>query len=51
MVGGLLLGALESLAGAYLGVEFKNTLAFLVIILVLLVRPEGLLGKEFKERV
>lgn len=51
VVGGLLLGALESLAGAYLGVEFKNTLAFLVIILVLLVRPEGLLGKEFKERV
>ena len=48
---GLLLGALESLAGAYLGVEFKNTLAFFVIILVLLVRPEGLLGKEFKERV
>jgi branched-chain amino acid transport system permease protein len=51
VVGGLLLGALESLAGAYLGIEFKNTLAFLVIILVLLVRPEGLLGKEFKERV
>jgi branched-chain amino acid transport system permease protein len=51
VVGGLLLGALESLAGAYLGVEFKNTLAFFVIILVLLVRPEGLLGKEFKERV
>ena len=51
VVGGLLLGALESLAGAYLGIEFKNTLAFFVIILVLLVRPEGLLGKEFKERV
>lgn len=51
VVGGLLLGVLESLAGAYLGIEFKNTLAFFVIILVLLVRPEGLLGKEFKERV
>jgi branched-chain amino acid transport system permease protein len=51
VVGGLLLGALESLAGAYLGIEFKNTLAFFVIILVLLVRPEGLVGKEFKERV
>jgi len=32
-------------------VAFKNTLAFLVIIVILLVRPEGLLGKEFKERV
>jgi branched-chain amino acid transport system permease protein len=51
VVGGLLLGALESLTGAYLGIELKNSLAFLVIILVLLVRPEGLLGKEFKERV
>ena len=32
-------------------IAFKNTLAFVIIIVVLLVRPEGLLGKEFKERV
>jgi branched-subunit amino acid ABC-type transport system permease component len=32
-------------------IQFKNTLAFLIIIVVLLVRPEGLLGREFKERV
>jgi len=32
-------------------VAFKNTLAFVVIIVVLLIRPEGLLGKEFIERV
>ncbi len=51
VVGGLLLGTAESLAGAYLGIEFKKTLAFLVILVVLLVRPEGLLGREFKERV
>ncbi len=51
VVGGLLLGAAESLTGAYLGIEFKNSLAFLVILVVLLVRPEGLLGREFKERV
>lgn len=51
VLGGLLLGVAESLTGAYLTIQFKNTLAFLVIILVLLVRPEGLLGKEFKERV
>lgn len=51
IVGGLLLGIAESLSGAYIAIQFKNTLAFLVIILVLLVRPEGLLGREFKERV
>jgi branched-chain amino acid transport system permease protein len=51
VVGGLLLGTAESLAGAYLGIEFKKTLAFLVILLVLLLRPEGLFGRVFKERV
>jgi branched-chain amino acid transport system permease protein len=51
IVGGLILGVAESLAGGYISIAFKNTLAFLIIILVLLVRPEGLLGKEFKERV
>jgi branched-chain amino acid transport system permease protein len=51
IVGGLLLGVAESLAGGYLTIQFKNTLAFVIIIVVLLVRPAGLLGKEFKERV
>ncbi len=51
VVGGLVLGVAESLAGAYLTIQFKNTLAFVIIIVVLLVRPEGLLGREFKERV
>ena len=51
VVGALLLGVAESLTGAYLTIQFKNTLAFVIIIVVLLLRPEGLLGKEFKERV
>lgn len=51
IAGGLILGVAESLAGGFVSVAFKNTLAFLIIILVLLVRPEGLLGTEFKERV
>lgn len=51
IVGGLILGVSESLAGGYVSIAFKNTFAFLIIILVLLVRPEGLLGTEFKERV
>jgi branched-chain amino acid transport system permease protein len=51
IVGGLVLGVAESLAGGYITVAFKNSLAFLVIIIVLLIRPEGLLGEEFIERV
>lgn len=51
IVGGLILGVAESLAGGYISIAFKNTLAFLIIIVVLIMRPEGLLGKEFKERV
>ena len=51
VVGALILGVAESLTGGYLTIQYKNTLAFVIIIVVLLLRPEGLLGKEFKERV
>jgi len=51
IVGGLILGVAEALTGGYLSIAFKNSLAFIVIIFVLLLRPEGLLGEEFKERV
>jgi len=51
IVGGLILGIAESLAGGFISVAFKNTLAFLIIIVVLLFRPEGLLGTEFIERI
>jgi branched-chain amino acid transport system permease protein len=51
IVGGLILGVAEALTGGFISIAFKNTLAFVIIIVVLLVRPEGLLGVEFKERV
>ncbi len=51
IVGGFIIGITEAFAGGYISIAFKNTLAFLIIILVLLLRPEGLLGKEFIERV
>ncbi len=51
IVGGLILGVGEAWASGYVSIAFKNTLAFIVIIIVLLIRPEGLLGEEFKERV
>lgn len=50
-LGGLLLGVVESLFGAYVSVKFKTTLAFGIIVAVLVVRPEGLLGREYKRRV
>ncbi|MGC9325003.1 MAG: branched-chain amino acid ABC transporter permease [Desulfomonilia bacterium] len=51
IIGGLIIGVVESLTGGYIALEFKNTVAFVIIIVVLLVKPEGLLGKVFKERV
>jgi branched-chain amino acid transport system permease protein len=49
--GGLLLGVLESVFAGYVSVRFKTTLAFVIIIAVLIIRPEGLLGQEYKRRV
>lgn len=51
MVGGLLLGVAEALFGGYLSLRFKTTLAFLIIIVVLILRPEGILGREYRRRV
>lgn len=51
VAGGLALGVLEALFGGYVSVRFKTTLAFLVIIAVLTIRPEGMLGREFRRRV
>lgn len=51
VAGGVLLGVVEALFGGYISVRFKTTLAFLIIIAVLVVRPEGLLGREYRRRV
>jgi len=51
VVGGLLLGVGEVLFAGYVSFKFKTTLAFALIVLVLLVRPEGLLGHEYRRRV
>ena len=45
IVGGVALGLLESLGAAYVSSVWKDTIAFLVLLLVLFVRPHGLLGK------
>lgn len=51
IIGGLLIGIIENLCGGYISLEFKNTVPFIIIILVLLFKHEGLLGREFKERI
>jgi branched-chain amino acid transport system permease protein len=51
MVGGLLLGVIEALGAAYVSVAWKDAIAFLVLILILIVRPTGLLGERVAEKV
>ena len=50
-LGGLLLGIIESLAKAYISTQLANSIVFAVLIVVLLVRPAGLLGKYRPEKV
>ena len=51
MVGGILLGIIEILGKAYISTELGDAIVFAVLILVLLVRPTGLLGKPVHEKV
>ncbi len=50
-LGGLLLGIIESMAKAYISTSLANSIVFAVLIVVLLVRPSGLLGKYTPEKV
>jgi branched-chain amino acid transport system permease protein len=51
VVGGLVLGLLEAFAAGYLSSQYKDAVAFLVILLVLFAMPRGLFGKATAERV
>jgi branched-chain amino acid transport system permease protein len=51
ILGAWILGVVETLAGAYISTEFQASIAFLIIVLVLAVRPEGLLGKRVIKKV
>lgn len=51
MLGGILLGMIETLSKAYLPNQFSDAIVFGVLILVLLVKPAGLLGKQVQEKV
>ena len=51
LLGGLLIGLVEALAGAYLGGEYKLLATFIVLVAVLLARPYGLFGTREIERL
>ncbi len=51
MLGGVLLGIIEILGKAYISTELGDAIVFAVLIIVLLVRPTGLLGKAVREKV
>lgn len=51
MVGGILLGIIESLSKAYISTQLSDAVVFSVLIVVLLVKPTGLLGKKIHEKV
>ena len=50
-LGGLLLGVIEIFAGGYISTQLQNAIVFAVLIIVLLVKPTGLLGKQIREKV
>jgi len=50
-LGGILLGVIEIFAKAYISTQLSDPIVFAVLIIVLLVRPSGLLGKRIREKV
>ena len=50
-LGGILLGVIEIFAKAYISTQLSDAIVFAVLIIVLLVKPTGLLGKQIREKV
>lgn len=51
LIGGLLLGLLESVTAGYISSQYKDAVAFVVILAVLFAMPQGLFGRQTAERV
>lgn len=51
MIGGILLGIIENLSKAYISSQMADAIVFAVLIIVLLVKPTGILGKKLNEKV
>lgn len=51
VVGGLIIGLTESYTSGYIGSEYRNMVAFILLIIVLLFKPNGLFGKPVQKKV
>ena len=51
MLGGILLGLIETFAKVYISTQYSDAIVFFVLIVILLVKPAGLLGKRVQEKV
>jgi branched-chain amino acid transport system permease protein len=51
MLGGLLIGLIEAMWAAYFSAEYKDVAAFSILVIVLIFRPTGLLGRPEVEKV
>ncbi len=51
IVGGLIIGIVESLAGFYLPEGFKDVAAYVVVLIMLMIKPNGLFGEKIRKRV
>jgi branched-chain amino acid transport system permease protein len=51
MMGGYMLGILESIGAGYLSSAYKDVFAFVILILVLVFRPQGLFGRSAADKV
>ena len=51
IVGGLVIGLVESFSGFYLPDGFKDVAAYVVVLIMLMVRPNGLFGEKLRKKV
>jgi len=50
-LGGVIIGVTETLVSGYISSTYRDAIAFAVLILILLIKPSGLLGKKEAEKV
>jgi branched-chain amino acid transport system permease protein len=51
MLGGIVLGLMESMGAAYISTEYKDAFAFVILIIILLIKPSGIFGRDLPEKV